>query len=256
MTHKLRSLALLAVAGLLVFPGCGRDDAAEMRETNMDQAPPVTHEAGFPEQEPAAVEPGVGPGGTAEEDLPASAGTPVDVNVATSDAQANDVFAYIGATKCKGCHLAQYKSWATTTMATSFDGLRSGVKAEAKASAGLDPNKDYTHEETCLRCHTTGYGKPGGFVSLETTPTMTNVQCEACHGPGEAYGKLMKADKEYSIADAVAAGLVIPSAGPGGCLHCHGSGNPFNETVNPAYAFHFEQGLEQSHVHLPLKRKH
>ena len=275
MTHTSRSRAILAVAALLMFPGCGRNDAANTLETGAAQAPPATQEADSPEQEPAAVGRGVesedatpsdiGPGGSAEEDRPvalpvatppASARTPVEVNVATSDTQANDGFVYVGVAKCKGCHLAQYKSWATTTMATSFDGLRPGVKTEAKTSAGLDPNKDYTHEESCLRCHTTGFGKPGGFVDLETTPKMANVQCEACHGPGEAYGRLMKENKEYSIADAVAAGLVIPSAGPEGCLHCHGSDNPFKESVNPAYAFHFEQGLEQSHDHVPMKRTH
>jgi hypothetical protein len=39
----------------------------------------------------------------------------------------------------------------------------------------------------CYQCHTTGHGKPGGFVSPETTPGMKNAGCEVCHGPGRMH---------------------------------------------------------------------
>jgi hypothetical protein len=47
--------------------------------------------------------------------------------------------------------------------------------------------KGLTEDEIkgCFYCHTTGYGKPGGFISIEKTPHLKNAGCEVCHGPGE-----------------------------------------------------------------------
>jgi len=96
---------------------------------------------------------------------------------------------YIGSGRCRACHLPEAKSWEQTKMARVFEVLKPGVAAEAKKSKKLDPNKDYTHDAACLGCHTTGYGKPGGFESIEKTPNLAGVQCEACHGAGGNYTK-------------------------------------------------------------------
>ncbi|MCP4204306.1 MAG: hypothetical protein GY769_20525, partial [bacterium] len=90
--------------------------------------------------------------------------------------------AFVGTKKCKKCHLKEYKSWAETRMAKTFEVLGPGISAEAKVEAGLDPAEDYTTDATCLPCHTTGYNKEGGFVDLETTPELAGVSCEMCHG--------------------------------------------------------------------------
>lgn len=45
-------------------------------------------------------------------------------------------------------------------------------------------NKD--KDLDCVACHVTGYGKPGGSV-LGKLDGFTNVQCEACHGPGSLH---------------------------------------------------------------------
>jgi hypothetical protein len=51
--------------------------------------------------------------------------------------------------------------------------------------------KGLTKEEIkeCYYCHTTGYGKPGGFISQQKTPHLKNAGCEVCHGPGELHMK-------------------------------------------------------------------
>lgn len=163
---------------------------------------------------------------------------------------------YIGVKKCKMCHIKQYKSWKKTGMAKAFEDLKPGVKAEAKKKAGLDPNKDYTNDPKCLKCHTTGYGKPGGFKSLAETPKLVGVQCESCHGPGGKYWKVMKKNKKFTRAEAKAAGLIIPSEDEKGCLECHGGESPFNEKVDPKYKFDFKERLKKTHKHYPLKYKH
>ena len=43
---------------------------------------------------------------------------------------------FVGSKKCKACHLKQYKSWETTTMATTFGTLSPGERAEANARLG------------------------------------------------------------------------------------------------------------------------
>ena len=163
---------------------------------------------------------------------------------------------YVGAKKCKGCHLKQFQSWEQTKMAKSFELLKPGAAAAAKKKANLDPQKDYTRDEKCLGCHTTGYGKPGGFVSVEKTPDLTGVQCESCHGPGSEYlkeGFMTLKNKEYKRAEVVKAGLVIP-VGETCTSGCHNDKSPF---VGKGYVFNFEERRKQgTHEHLALKYPH
>jgi hypothetical protein len=172
-----------------------------------------------------------------------------------------DAATYIGAKKCKACHMKQFKSWKKTPMAGAFENLKPGVKAEAKKKAGLDADKDYTHDAKCLKCHTTGYGKDGGFTSIEETPKLAGVQCEGCHGPGGEFSKFMKKNQKawktsgYTTDELKAVGLVIPSEDEAGCKSCHNDESPFNEKVDAKYKFDFKEMLEKSHEHFPLKYK-
>jgi hypothetical protein len=110
---------------------------------------------------------------------------------------------YIGASKCKMCHLKQYKAWSAGKMATAF--------ADLKGDEAKDPK--------CVKCHVTGFGKGGYAIGGANDPDLMNVQCEACHGPGSDYKSVMK-DKEK----AVAAGLIVPDEKV--CVGCHNKESP------------------------------
>ncbi|MCB1186233.1 cytochrome c family protein [bacterium] len=85
-----------------------------------------------------------------------------------SGADANE---YVGDNekKCGMCHKDQVAAWKKWPMAKTWDTLQA--------------SKD--KKDSCIPCHVTGFGKPGGFVSIEKTPKLVNVQCEACHGPAK-----------------------------------------------------------------------
>jgi hypothetical protein len=158
---------------------------------------------------------------------------------------------FVGSKKCRVCHMKQYKSWEATAMATTFAALEPGERAEAKKAAGLDPAKDYTTDTECIPCHVTGYGKAGGFVDIETTPTLAGVGCEWCHGAGGTYLEpeyMSLKNKEYKKADLVAVGLV-DKVTEAQCLSCHNDKSPtFKE-----FTFDTEKGI---HEHHPLKYEH
>ena len=166
--------------------------------------------------------------------------------------------AFVGSKNCKKCHIKEHKSWEQTKMAQVFETLKPGERADAKTAAGLDPNKDYTTDKTCLPCHTTGYGKKGGFVDLETTPELANVGCESCHGPGGTYTQdhlMSLKNKEYKRSEVVAAGMV-EKVSEAQCTSCHNSESPF---VGDDFKFDFEaQTAVEGAVHeqIPLKYNH
>jgi hypothetical protein len=93
--------------------------------------------------------------------------------IAASDAT------YVPGKKCKMCHIKVHKAQAETPHAKSLENL---------IDAGEETNPE------CLPCHTTGYGKPGGFVDAASTEDLAGTTCQACHGPGSNH--IEKGDKE------------------------------------------------------------
>jgi len=81
---------------------------------------------------------------------------------------------FVGSDACRACHPTQYASY--KTYAKKSNSYRS-IERLQNELAPEDLKK-------CYACHTTGYGKPGGFVSLDRTPQLKNAGCEVCHGPG------------------------------------------------------------------------
>ncbi|MDQ7786337.1 MAG: cytochrome c family protein [Thermodesulfovibrionales bacterium] len=86
---------------------------------------------------------------------------------------------YVGSDVCKKCHKKEYASF-----------MKYAKKSKSYESIER-VKKGLTAEEIrgCYACHTTGYEKPGGFVSIEKTPHLKNAGCEVCHGPGELHVK-------------------------------------------------------------------
>ena len=79
---------------------------------------------------------------------------------------------YVGMKKCKNCHPEHVETYSGRKYARNFRILEM---------------RDKDRASECLPCHTTGYGKQGGFVDIDKTPDMKNVQCEACHGPASLH---------------------------------------------------------------------
>ena len=175
----------------------------------------------------------------------------------SQEEEASPEYGYIGTKGCKKCHLKQARSWEQTKMAQAYDLLKPGERADAKKSVGLDPEKDYTKDSECLPCHTTGYGKPGGFVSLEKTPELAGVGCEMCHGAGSEYTQeqyMSLKNKEFKLAEVVKAGLISPITGETCTTRCHNEKSPFFKKDQP---FNFKERKEHgTHEHFALKYKH
>lgn len=169
---------------------------------------------------------------------------------------------YLGAKDgCKSCHFKEWKTWKKTEMAQAFETLKPGVKAEEKTKAGLDPQKDYTTDEGCLKCHTTGFGKPNGYKVGEPADDkekklmaeLQGVSCEACHGPGSKYVPLHEDVKEnqrkYKSEEFYAAGAYKIDSKL--CETCHNTDSP---TAGADYTFDFEKKkTEDAHEVKPLE---
>lgn len=166
--------------------------------------------------------------------------------------------AFVGTKRCRVCHAPEHASWAETKMAKAFELLKPGVARTEKTKAKLDPEKDFTRDPSCLACHTTGYGKPGGFTSLAATPDLAGVGCESCHGAGADYVGPMR-NKTYRKSALVALGLV-DTITKEQCASCHNPDCPVGVVIGSRHfkkELNFERGrIEGTHEKFPLKNKH
>lgn len=86
---------------------------------------------------------------------------------------------FVGSQTCSSCHAEQYERFSKfARKAHSYDSVRI-----------MEKNLTDAELRKCYECHTTGYGRPGGFVSEQETPQMKNNGCEVCHGPGSAHAE-------------------------------------------------------------------
>ena len=93
---------------------------------------------------------------------------------------------FVGEEQCKTCHAEQYKVWQASEHAIAYEDLEAVQKS-------FDPE--------CIVCHVVGFNKDGGFVDMNITAHLMNVQCENCHGAGrehvESAGKKPVANKSW-----------------------------------------------------------
>jgi formate-dependent nitrite reductase cytochrome c552 subunit len=181
----------------------------------------------------------------------------------TAGKPAEEKYSYVGSKSCKKCHIKLYKSWEATKSAKAFETLKPGQAAEAKKKHGLDPEKDYTKDESCLKCHVTGFGKKGGYAipdaadekAVKEAAALEGSGCESCHGPGSAYievfQEINKSKRMYKVDELYAAGL--HKMGPPVCAECHNDKSPtYTEEKKLDYA---KAKDRETHEHSPLKQR-
>lgn len=90
----------------------------------------------------------------------------------------NGVPTYVGSKRCGGCHPHAYEVWEASDHSHAYKTL-----VDAKHPS----RREYDGE--CIVCHTIGFGYQSGFRDAVQTPTLKNVGCESCHGPGSLHAK-------------------------------------------------------------------
>ena len=108
--------------------------------------------------------------------------------------------AYEPAIACAKCHEKEYVQWEKTHHAHAYATIKAKKRHE-------DPE--------CILCHTMGYGRAGGFFSMEETPGLAGVTCQACHPVTSRHGddKAQKIDEKLRPKTFINARL---------CISCHG----------------------------------
>ena len=112
---------------------------------------------------------------------------------------------YTGAAECTPCHRAAAADWRGSPHAQAYNTL-------------LQKNRHFFPD--CVGCHTTGFGYDSGFAIGGERDHLGGVQCEVCHGPGQAHVRRPQKD---NIRRQVEAAF---------CQNCH------TEEQNPDFAQH------------------
>ena len=155
-------------------------------------------------------------------------------------------FSYMGVNNCKMCHKKaekgdQFGIWSKAGHAGAFETLKGEEALKIAKEQGLETPPHEAGE--CLVCHTTGFGKAGGYeilsaeliASAETdkaakrkvdkNDSKANVGCENCHGAGSGYKSKKTMEGIFSGAiDPATVGLIDPNKEV--CLTCHNEKSP------------------------------
>ncbi|MCK9473505.1 cytochrome c family protein [Sulfurimonas sp.] len=127
-----------------------------------------------------------------------------------NDAITSGEYNYVGNAKCRLCHR------------NFFLGRKKDPHDHAMESLVLSGNEKNSH---CLMCHSTGHLVPSGFVDMEKTPRLANVQCEGCHGPGNVHIALAKVNAKNEVKKFAGGGFLAGVDNPkilvNMCKSCH-----------------------------------
>jgi hypothetical protein len=115
-------------------------------------------------------------------------------------------YRYAGSAACEACHTPESHIWKDSKHANGMETLRA---------------KGFDADPYCLRCHTTGYGGPGGYRTAAETPALGGIGCESCHGPSQAHATAPLREK-------------TPARALQACLSCH---DPENSPTFAAEVF-------------------
>ena len=131
---------------------------------------------------------------------------------------------YVGSEACESCHSAEFDTWKTSP--------------HAKAVATLEA-KSKADDQPCLACHTTGYGRPGGFPKggqVAAHPDLASVGCESCHGPGG----------DHVPADAPKFGTILSLGDKcDSCVILQICGSCHDEENDPDFTFEVEEHIDR-----------
>lgn len=130
---------------------------------------------------------------------------------------------YVGSDACQSCHAKEFETWKASPHAHAVATLQ---------KAGKQGNAD------CLGCHTTAYGKPGGYpagASPESSPDFARVGCESCHGPGGDHvgESARRVGTILSLGDKCDSCVILKVCGT-----CHDQAN------DPGFEFQVEKRIE------------
>lgn len=147
--------------------------------------------------------------------------------------QAKKVNRFIGAQKCKTCHSSaetgnQFEALSKMKHAHAFEALSS---EDAKKSAQAKSIEDPTKADACVKCHVTAFGVPEAEVA-KSFDRSQGVQCESCHGAGEAHVKARMAAAQNEEPDApkvykaLPEGEIVSNPAMTVCTTCHNKESP------------------------------
>lgn len=136
-------------------------------------------------------------------------------------------FKYIGASKCKMCHIKpatgeQYNIWLKGPHAGAMKTL---AGEEAKKIASEKGIADPTTDPACIKCHSTVGAVDAKLVA--TAKMDEGVSCESCHGPGSMYkGASVMKNRELALSK----GMIMPTVEV--CKTCHNEESPTYKPFN------------------------